>query len=116
MKYENIKNYNNGHFYRITGVRKTTFDKMLDILRPAKVQLTAKGGPKPRLCIEDMLLVTLEHLRENRTYAHVAASYGVSESTVCRIIEWVIDTLNEEGTFYLLGRKIRMNKDVEKDR
>ena len=110
MKYENIKNYKNGQFYRITGVRRITFEKMLEILHPAKVQLTTKGGPKPKMCLEDMLLATLEYLRENRTYAHVAASYGVSESTICRIIEWVNDTLVKEGTFSLPGRKIRINE------
>ena len=112
MKYENIRNYKNGQFYRITGVRRVTFDKMLEILHPAKTHLTAKGGPKPKMCLEDMLLATLEYSCENRTYAHVAASYGVSESTICRIIEWVNDTLIEEGTFSLPGRKIRINKDV----
>ena len=111
MKYENIKKYKNGQFHRITGVRKDTFDKMLEILHPAKTQLTAKGGPKPKMCLEDMLLATLEYLRENRTYAHIAAGYGVSESTICRIIEWVSETLVKEGTFLLPDRKIRINKD-----
>jgi len=112
MKYEYIKNYKNGQFYRITGVRRVTFDKMLEILQPVKTQLTAKGGPKPKMCLEDMLLATLEYLRENRTYAHVAASYGVSESTICRIIEWVSETLVDEGTFSLPGRKIRIKEEV----
>ena len=111
MKYENIKKYENGRFYRITGVRKTTFEKMLEILYPAKASLTAKGGPKPKMCLEDMLLATLEYLRENRTYAHIAAGYGVSESTICRIIEWVSETLVNEGTYLLPDRKIRITKN-----
>ena len=113
MKYENIKKYQNGQFYRITGLKKSTFDKMLDILRPEKMHLTTRGGPKPKMSLEDMLLATLEYLRENRTYAHIAAGYGVSESTICRIIEWVTDTLAKEGTFLLPDRKIRINKNSE---
>ncbi len=34
----------------------------------------------PKLSIEDQLLATLEYLREYRTYAHIAASYGIAES------------------------------------
>jgi hypothetical protein len=113
MKYENIKEYSNKRFRRITGVKRTTFDKMLEILRPAKEELTAKGGPKPKLGIEDMLLATLEYLREYRTYAHVAASYGVSESSIFRIIRWVEDTLIKDGTFSLPGRKALLKSDME---
>ena len=109
MKYENIQEYKNGNFYRITGVRRASFEKMLEILRPAKGSLTSRGGPKPKLCLEDMLLATLEYTREKRTYAHLAASYGVSESSICRIVMWVKDTLAEEGTFFLPGRRIQHN-------
>jgi hypothetical protein len=70
MKNENMQGYTEVAFRRITGVKRTTFDKMLEILRPAKEALTAKGGPKPKLSLEDMLLATLEYLREYRTYAH----------------------------------------------
>jgi len=86
---------------------------MLEILRPAKVALTSKGGPKPKLSIEDMLLATLEYLREYRTYAHVAASYGVSESSIFRIIKWVEDTLIKDGAFSLPGRKALLKSNVE---
>lgn len=113
MKYENIKEYKNEQFRRITGVKGTTFEKMLEILGQVKAKLTAKGGPKPRLSLEDMLLATLEYLREYRTYAHVAASYGVSESSIFRIIKWVEDTLIKDGTFSLPGRKALLKSDTE---
>ena len=113
MKYENIKGYTDEKFRRITGVKRTTFEKMLEILRPAKKETTSRGGPKPKLCLEDMLLATLEYLRECRTYAHVAASYGVSESSIFRIIRWVEDTLIKEGAFSLPGRKALYKSDME---
>ena len=113
MKYENIKEYSDEKFRRITGVKRTTFEKMLEILRPPKEKLTSKGGPKPKLCLEDMLLAALEYLREYRTYAHVAASYGVSESSIYRIIKWVEDTLIKDGTFSLPGRKALLKSDIE---
>jgi pyruvate-formate lyase-activating enzyme len=49
MKYENIKGYADDKFRRITGVKRTTFEKMLEILSPAKKKLACKGGPKPKL-------------------------------------------------------------------
>jgi hypothetical protein len=113
MKYENIKAYTDEKFRRITGVKRSTFDKMLSILRPAKEILTSKGGPKPKLSLENMLLAALEYLREYRTYAHVAASYGVSESSIFRIIKWVEDTLIKDGAFSLPGRKSLIKSDTE---
>jgi len=113
MKYEKIKGYTDEQFRRITGVKRTTFEKMLEILRPAKKETTSRGGPKPKLCLEEMLLATLEYLREYRTYAHVAASYGVSESSIVRIIRWVEDTLIKEGAFSLPGRKALYKSDME---
>ena len=60
-----------------------------------------------------MLQAALEYLREYRTYAHVAASYGVSESSICRIIRWIEDTLIKDGTFSLPGRKALLKSDIE---
>ena len=113
MKYENIKGYSETKFRRITGIKRSAFEKMLEILGPAKSKLTSKGGPKPKLSLEDMLLATLEYLREYRTYAHVAASYGVSESNIYRTIKWVEDTLIKDGTFSLPGRKALLRSDIE---
>jgi len=113
MKYENIKGYKEEKFRRITGVRRTTFEKMLEILKTAETIRRSKGGPKPQLALEDMLLAALEYLREYRTYAHVAASYGISESQAFRIIKWVEDTLIKDGAFSLPGRKALLKSDME---
>jgi uncharacterized Fe-S cluster-containing radical SAM superfamily protein len=105
-----MQGYTDEKFRRITGVKRTTFEKMLEILRPAKEKLTSKGGPKPKLNLENMLLAALEYLREYRTYVHVAASYGVSESSIYRIIKWVEDVLIKNGTFSLPGKKSTASK------
>ena len=77
MKYENIKKYKDAQFRRITGVKRATFEKMVEIVGEAEKAVRSKGGPKPSLSVEDMLLATLEYLREYRTYAHIAVSYGL---------------------------------------
>ena len=113
MKYENIKSYSDEKFRRITGVKRTTFEAMLTILREAEGARRSKGGPKPTLPLEEQLLAALEYLREYRTYAHIAVGYGLSESQIYRIIKWVENTLIKDGTFSLPGRKALLRSDIE---
>ena len=113
MKYENIKMYSAEEFRRITGVKRGTFEKMVEILRVAEAARRSKGGPKSDLSLEDQLLATLEYYREYRTYLHIAASYGKSESQIFRIVKWVETTLAKDGTFALPGRKALLKSDVE---
>jgi hypothetical protein len=87
MKYEKPEKYNEAKFRRITGIKRTTFGKMTEILGNAEKKRRTKGGRKPLLSIEDMLLAALEYLREYRTYAHIAVGYGLSESQIYRTIK-----------------------------
>ena len=112
LKYENIKTYSAEEFRRITGVKRLTFEKMVEILQGAEAQRRSKGGPKPDLPLEEQLLATLEYFREYRTYLHIAASYGKSESQIFRIVKWVENTLAKDGTFSLPGRKALLKSDV----
>jgi len=113
MKYETIKQYPDEKFRRITGVKHTTFEKMVEILQASYASKHKRRGRKPKLCIEDMLLATLEYLREYRTYAHIAASFGIDESNMYRTIRWVEDALIKDGTFSLPGRKALLKSDME---
>ncbi len=113
MKYEKIADYSNTQFRRITGVKRATFQKMVEILQEAYAKKHRRRGRTPKLSIEDLLLATLEYLREYRTYAHIAASYGIAESNIYRGIKWVEDTLIQDGTFSLPGRKAPLKNDME---
>lgn len=113
MKYEKIAKYTDKRFRRITGVRHTTFEKMAEILRKGYAEKHRRRGRTPKLSIEDLLLATLEYRREYRTYAHIAASYGIAESNIYRGIKWVEDTLIQDGTFSLPGRKAALKSDME---
>ena len=62
--------------------------------------------------MEDRLLMTLEYMREYRTYFHVAASYGVSESSCYRNIRWIENVLVKHPDFRLPGRKALLKSDV----
>ena len=113
MKYEIIKKYSDEQFRRIAGVRRTTFEKMLEILRPTLREKLSTEGRKPTLTLEEMLLAALEYWREYRTYAHISARYGIHERNMYRLIKWIEDILIKDGTFLLPGKKALLKSDVE---
>ena len=113
MTYEKIATYSGAKFRRITGVKRSTFEKMVEILKKEDAEKHRRRGRHQKLSIEDLLLVTLEYLREYRTYAHIVASYDIAESNIYRGIRWVEDTLIKDGTFSLPGRKALLKSDVE---
>ena len=112
MKYETIADYSNTKFRRITGVKRATFEKMVEILQKGYAEKHRRRGRTPKLSIENLLLATLEYLREYRTYAHIAASYGIVEINIYRGIKWVEDTLIQDGTFALPERKAPLKSDM----
>jgi len=113
MKFEQIKEESPEGFRRLTGIKRTTFDVMANILSKADAILKSQGGKPNKLTIEDRLLMALEYLREYRTYFHISRSYGISESACYRNIRWVEDTLIKDGKFSLPGRKALLKSDIE---
>lgn len=113
MKYPQIQGLEDDKFRRLTGVKRSTFEKMVSILKEADIKKKAQGGRKNKLCIEDQLLMALEYIREYRTYFHTSQSYGVSESSAYKTIKWVEDTLIKHPDFSLPGRKALLKSDME---
>ena len=93
MKYEKIADYSGTKFRKVTGVKRSTFEKMVEILKKGYASKHQRRGRHQKLSIEDLLLATLEYLREYRTYSHISASYAVAESSIYRGIRWGEDTL-----------------------
>jgi hypothetical protein len=112
-----LKNYTELHdrdrrnVGRLTGVKRKTFEVMLALLEAAELILKSQGGKPNKLSIENRLLMTLEYLREYRTYFHISRSYGMSESTCYRNIRWVENSLIKSGKFSLPGRKTLVKND-----
>ena len=115
MKYDQIKILNDDQFRRLTGIKRTTFTCMHEILKEADIKKKAKGGRKNTLSVEDQLLLSLEYIREYRTYFHIANSYGVSESSAYKTVKWVEGTLIKHPDFALPGRKALVKSDIEYD-
>ena len=115
MKYDQIKELGEEKFRRLTGVKRPTFDKMIDILGEADKKKKVRGGRKNKLSLEDRLLMSLEYIREYRTYFHVSQSYGVSESTAYDTIKWIEETLIKHSDFALPGRKALLKSNMAYD-
>jgi hypothetical protein len=108
MRYEDIKDWEERDFKRLSGVQRETFEKMLAVLER---ELPSFGRPS-KLSRADQLLMTLMYWREYRTQFHIAGSYGISEATVCRTINKVEDVLVRSGEFRLPGKKVLQPSDT----
>ncbi len=97
------------NFRRITGVKRTTFNTMVELVNAKK---TAVGRPN-KLPVEERILMALEYLREYRTYAHIGASYGISESNAYENIRKIENILVKSKAFSLPGKKALLKSDCE---
>jgi hypothetical protein len=109
MDYQNLSAKK---FKRRFGVHKQTFREMVEAVKSveAKSYSPSKRGPKPKLSVEEQILVTLEYWREYRTYFHIGTSWKLSESTICRIVNRIEKMLLESGRFRLKGKKALLNR------
>ncbi|CJN25830.1 IS1381%2C transposase OrfA [Streptococcus pneumoniae] len=97
QNYEASKQLTDARFKRLVGVQRTTFEEMLAVLKTAYQLKHAKGGRKPKLSLEDLLMATLQYVREYRTYEQIAADFGIHESNLLRRSQWVEVTLVQSG-------------------
>jgi uncharacterized Fe-S cluster-containing radical SAM superfamily protein len=104
MRYEEVQGLKPAAFKRLTGVKPQVFSEMLAVLREAEGR-KKKVGRSSKLSLEDKLLLSLAYWREYRTQFHLAASYGLHESTANRIITKVEDVLISSGRFNLPKRR-----------
>ena len=113
MKYKNIEKLNDAEFRRATGVKRKTFILMLEILNQEE-QRKKKIGDRPnKLSVEERLLMTLEYLREYRTFFHISNDYEISEP-LCHInIKKVENILIKSNKFNLPKRKEKLLSEDE---
>jgi hypothetical protein len=104
MKYWKVKQLSATEFKRLTGVKRKTFQVMVRVIK-AEEKKKKKSGRPPKLRIEDQILITLQYLREYRTYYHIGQDWKLSESAVCRIIIKIENLLIRSRKFSLPGKK-----------
>lgn len=111
--YEKAVKLNDEDFKEIIGVKRSTFETMVKILKDAYAAIPRKwrGGRKKKLSIEEQLILTLKYYRHYVTQKVLAFEFGVGEGTVCNTIKWVEETLIKDGTFSLPGKKTLLEDD-----
>jgi hypothetical protein len=109
MTYEATNHLSPEEFKRLTGVSRETFESMLGVLSE---KLRVFGRPR-ELPLADHLMVTLLYWREYRTQFHMGLEFGVSESTISRIVRKVEDVLAASGQFRLPGKKALKGEGIE---
>ncbi|MBD2511026.1 transposase family protein, partial [Nostoc muscorum FACHB-395] len=61
----------------MTGVSRKTFELMVDVVK-ADAQKKKKPGRRPKLIIEDQVLMVIQYWREYRTYYHIGLDFELS--------------------------------------
>jgi hypothetical protein len=112
-KYEKTKTLTDTKFKRIIGVKRYTFERMVKTLTKAFDEKHKQGGRKPKLTVENQLLLALEYWRQYGTFAELGFSYGVSETAAHYITVWVEDVLIKSGKFVLPGKKALLDEENE---
>ncbi len=92
-------------YQELFGVKKATFEKMLEILNEQFKKEHAKGGKPPKLSVLDKLIIMLFYYREYRTMQNIAFDYKVTKGTICNSIHWAEDTLVISGVFRLPSKR-----------
>lgn len=120
MKWNTIQKLKPTDFRRRVGIKTATFEAMLKEVKrfnkkerqKQKKKNKKNAGPKHTCEPEDQLLMTLMYWREYRTMFHIATDYGISESTVSRIIQRTEDILKKSKKFTLPKRRKPSGKAI----
>lgn len=104
MTYERLQQLRPSAFKRYCGVHRETFFKLVRVIQP-DLDRRGKRGGQCKLSVPDQLLVALEYWREYRSQFHIAENWGISESSVCRIVQKVETLLLQSGQFRLPGKR-----------
>lgn len=112
MIYKRIISLSEKEFKRYTGIKKETYNKMVEIIKEKENRKKKLGRPT-ELSAEDKVLITLEYYREYETMFHIGVKWGVSESQISRIIEEVEKELIKCSEFHLPGKKKLLETSTE---
>ena len=105
---------NEEDFKQLIGVKKETYERMLEEIRSAYAQKHKRRGCHAKLALEDILFMSLKYWRQYITQKELAFEFEVGEATVHDWIVWTEDVLVKCGRFCLPGKKVLLeNTDIE---
>ena len=113
MSYGRIEDLRPAEFERYRGAEPETFRRMVEFVSRRLTRTRRQTGRPPKLSVEDQVLLTLEYWRQYRTLFHLAASWRLHESNVCRLTRRVEDILTRSRAFRLPGKRVLQPADHE---
>ena len=105
-RYEKALKLSDENFKQVIGVKKQTFEVMIEILILAYQDKHKRRGRHAKLSIQDMLLMTLKYWRQYVTQLELSIEFQVGEATIHDVIVWVENSLAKSKKFSLLGRGV----------
>jgi Helix-turn-helix of DDE superfamily endonuclease len=102
--WERLQKLSAKEFKRLVGVKPQTFKERVEVVR-LLTDTTGKRGRSFKLSAEDMVLLTLEYLRDYPTYLRPGHDWWIHESSACRISQRMEEALIRSGKFKLPGKK-----------
>lgn len=88
MKYKNLEIKNDKDFKRAVGIPRILFELLVGALEQPFKDKQSKGGPKPKLTIENILLMTLIYYRDYPTFFSLGNMFEIDESNAFRWVKW----------------------------
>ena len=117
MHWKVLSKYSLPSFKRATGVSKSVFEELVQIVRDYKqsIRKHPQSGSKSVLSIEDTILLMLIYYREYRTQFHIGICYGLSESRVCELIKETEQIIISDKRYNLPGKKqlLKLENGIE---
>lgn len=93
--YNNYKNLDDIKFKESVGIPRILFELIIPALTKRINDLHKKGGRKPELCVEDLLLMTLKYYRDYPTFFSLGLSFGINKSNAFRWVNKIENMLND---------------------
>jgi hypothetical protein len=115
MFWKDVQQLSGEQFQRLTGVKKATFLKMVEVVEQSKSanRKHALRGRPSKLSVEDQVLMMLMYYREYRTFFHIGLTYGISEVQCWRIVTTTEKRLLQSKVFRLPGKKQLHQSEVQ---
>lgn len=112
MKYKKLKKVHDKKFKRLVGINREIFEFFTILLEKELKIKHRKGGRKPDLCVEDMLLMTMAYYRDYTTLEKLGFYYQLDASNILRWINWVELTIGSYIIEPLDIHKIHISEEL----
>ena len=114
-QWQSIKDLPSADFNSLIGVEYATFMAMVDVLQVAYYKKKTSKGRPLKLCLEDMLLMTLERLIGHKTYSDISQNYDLTKDSIYKKIKWVESLLVENKIVKFIKSDTVSTNDTESE-